>query len=292
MQDILIDTDIGDDIDDALAIGFALNCPEVNVRAITTVYGDTDTRAKLVIKLLTTFGREDIPVGVGIKKPLFGREVIKPINQAVILDKKEVLPAPSKENAVDLIISQAIKCKNPIIVSIGPLTNVAIALTKEPDLVKKAKLVMMGGVVNAQWAEYNISRDPEAARIVFESGIKIVMVGLDVTMKCQLGQEELDNLSDRGLPSTKLLMEMIKAWQESTGVIYPILHDPLAIAVSFDQALVKMEPRQVNVETRGEFTRGFTIALKSKTPNAQVCLDVNVNKFIDLFMKRILRFEP
>lgn len=291
MKNILIDTDIGDDIDDALAIGFALSCPELDVRAITTVYGDTDTRARLVLKLLKTFDREDIPIGVGMKKPLLGKKIMRPINQAVVLDKKEILPASSRENAVDLIVSQAMSSNDPIIVSIGALTNVAIALAKEPDLVKKAKLVMMGGVVNAQQVECNINCDPEAARIVFDSGIEVVMVGLDVTMKCRLRQKELDNLSNRDLPSTKLLMNMIKAWQTSTGIIYPMLHDPLAIAVSFDQSLVKMEPRQVNVETRGEFTRGFTIAVKNQTPNAQVCLDVDADRFIGLFMKQILKLE-
>jgi inosine-uridine nucleoside N-ribohydrolase len=250
MKNILIDTDIGDDIDDALAIGFALNCPEVRVKAITTVYGDTETRAKLVLKLLKTFNREDIPLGVGIRKPLFSKEDIGPINQAAVLDEKEVLPVLSRHNAVDLIVSKVDSCRDLIIVPIGALTNIATALMKEPNLAKKAKLVMMGGVVNSQRAEYNVSCDPEAARIVFKSGIEIIMVGLDVTMRCQLRR--------------------------------------VAVAVAFDQTLVKMEPRKVNVETRGEFTRGFTIASKSKISNVQVCLDVDAIRFIDLFMRTAL----
>lgn len=288
MKNILIDTDIGDDIDDALAIGFALNCPEVRVKAVTTVYGDTETRGKLALKLLRVFDREDISIGVGIKKSLFGKEDARPINQAAVLDEKEVLPVLSRHNAVDLIISKANSCRDLIIVSIGALTNIATALVKEPNLAKKAKLVMMGGVVNSQRAEYNVSCDPEAARIVFESGIEIIMVGLDVTMRCQLRREELDDLANRGLPSTELLMDMVKAWQRSSGNTYPVLHDPLAVAVAFDQTLVKMEPRKVNVETRGEFTRGFTIASKSKISNVQVCLDVDAIRFIDLFMRTTL----
>jgi len=288
MKNILIDTDIGDDIDDALAIGFALSCPEVCVKAITTVYGDTETRAKLVLKLLRLFNREDIPVGVGIKKSLFGKEDARPINQAAVLDEKEVLPAPSRHNAVDLIISKANSCKDLIIVSIGALTNIATALVKETNLAKKTRLIMMGGVVNSQQAEYNVSCDPEAARIVLESGIEVLMVSLDVTMRCQLRQEELDNLANRGLPSTELLMDMVKAWQRSSGNTYPVLHDPLAIAVAFDQSLVEMEPRKVNVEIRGEFTRGFTIASKSKISNVQVCLDVDAIRFINLFMRTTL----
>ncbi len=130
MKNILIDTDIGDDIDDALAIGFALNLNRlgVNVKAITTVFGDTEIRAKLVLKLLKTFNRKDIPVGMGIKKPLFRKEDIKPVNQAVMLDEGEILPAPSRQKAVDLIISQVMACRDPVIVAIGPLTNIARAL--------------------------------------------------------------------------------------------------------------------------------------------------------------------
>lgn len=293
MKNILIDTDIGDDIDDALAIGFALNLNPlaVNVKAITTVFGDTEIRAKLVLKLLKTFNRKDIPVGIGIKKPLFGKEDIKPVNQAVMLDEGETLPAPSRQKAVDLIISQVMTCRDPVIVAIGPLTNVAMALVKEPNLVNKAKLVMMGGAVNKQQAEYNVSCDPEAARIVFESRMRVIMVGLGVTMKCQLGQEELNKLANRGLASTELLMDMIKAWQKSTGEMYPVLHDPLAVAVAFDQTLVKMEPREVNVETRGEFTRGFTLASETMTSNVKVCLDVDATKFIAFFMEQILRLD-
>lgn len=293
MKNILIDTDIGDDIDDALAIGFALNLNRlaVNVKAITTVFGDTEIRAKLVLKLLKTFNRKDIPVGIGIKKPLFGKEDIKPVNQAVMLDEGETLPAPSRQKAVDLIISQVMTCRDPVIVAIGPLTNVAMALVKEPNLVNKAKLVMMGGAVNKQQAEYNVSCDPEAARIVFESRMRVIMVGLGVTMKCQLGQEELNKLANRGLASTELLMDMIKAWQKSTGEMYPVLHDPLAVAVAFDQTLVKMEPRKVNVETRGEFTRGFTLASETTTSNVKVCLDVDATKFIAFFMEQILRLD-
>lgn len=288
MKNILIDTDIGDDIDDALAIGFALNCPQVCVKAVTTVYGDTETRGKLALKLLRVFDRKDISVGVGIKKPLFGKEDARPINQAAVLDEKEVLPVLSRHNAVDLIISKVNSCRDLTIVSIGALTNIATVLIKEPNLAKKARLIMMGGVVNSQQAEHNVSCDPEAARIVFESGIEIIMVGLDVTMRCQLRREELDDLANRGLPSTEFLMDMVRAWQRSSGNTYPVLHDPLAVAVALDQTLVKMEPRKVDVEIKGEFTRGFTIASKSKTPNAQVCMDVHAIRFIDLFMRTTL----
>jgi len=289
MQDIIIDTDIGDDIDDALAIAFALNHPEINVKAITTVWRDTKNRARLVLKLLKAFNKENIPVAAGIRKPLLGKEQIASINQLVVIEEKEDLPEPSNQNAVDVIISQVMSHKNLTVVTIGPLTNLALAIIKEPEIIKKTKLVMMGGVFTRQGAEYNVSCDPEAVKIILESGMKIIMAGLDVTLKCRLTQKELNNIADRDLPSTKLLVKMIRAWQKATKYTFPVLHDPLAVAVALDPTIVKMEPRKVNIETRGEFTRGFTVASKSATPNAQICVDVDVDRFITLFMEQILR---
>jgi inosine-uridine nucleoside N-ribohydrolase len=300
MKDIIIDTDIGDDVDDAYALAFALCSPELNLKAVTTVFGNVEIRTKLALKLLKTFGREDVPVAKGVGKPLLERtfrarasEEIP--NQAVVLAQGERLPKPSPKHAVDLITSMVMDAQNEFtIVSIGPLTNIAMALMKEPRLKEKAKLVMMGGVVSKPQAEHNIRCDPEAARMVFESGIPITMVGLDVTTKCPLSQEDVSSLRKRGLATTDLLADMTSAFMENASArhgrkVYPILHDPLAVAVSFKPDLVKTQPMLVKVETRGEFTRGFTVAVsESEKPNAQVCVDVDSKRFIRLFMNRIL----
>ncbi len=299
MKDVIIDTDIGDDIDDAYALAFALNSPELNLKAVTTVFGNVEVRARLALKLLKTFGREDIPVAEGIGKPLLERtfraQACEEIpNQAAVLVEGEMLPKPSSKHAVDLIISMVMDSqKEAIIISIGPLTNIAVAITKEPRLADKAKLIMMGGVISKPQAEHNIRCDPEAARIVFESGIPTTMVGLDVTMRCSLGEEDLSSLRKRGLATTNLLADMTSAFMEHASArhgrrVHPILHDPLAVAVSFKPDLVKMQPMLVKVETQGEFTRGFTIASESGKPNAQVCVDVDSQSFVKLFMSRIL----
>jgi inosine-uridine nucleoside N-ribohydrolase len=298
MEDVIIDTDIGDDIDDAFALAFALHSPELNVKAITTVFGNVGIRTKLALKLLKTFGRGDIPVATGVGKPIFeriyrrdrylGDEVPR---QAVVLVEDELLPNPYPKHAVDLIISTVMDSRKEItIIPVGALTNIATCIIKEPQLAERAKLVIMGGAVS-NWfrpslsrAEHNIRCDPEAARIVFESGIPITMVGLDVTMKCVLSEEQVKRIKKRGLATTTLLSHMTEAWGGSRVV----LHDPLAVAVSFDQTLTTMEPRLVNVVTKGK-ARGFTLASENDTPNAQVCLDVDSDRFINLFMKRILK---
>jgi inosine-uridine nucleoside N-ribohydrolase len=290
---ILIDTDIGDDIDDALAIALALNSPEVDLRGVTTVFGDVDTRTRLALKLLATYGRTDIPVATGRGAPLMGPPPTHAPNQAVVLAEDEALPKPSGHPADELIRRAADEAGGRLtIVTIGAMTNMALALLRDARLARWARLVVMGGVVNTQMGEWNIRCDPEAARICFESGIPITMVGLDVTLKCQMSEQDVEAIAARGTPACALLDAMTGAWSGSADGTRkrkrPILHDPLAVAVAFRPELVTMEPRRVAVETRGEFTRAFTVATKSDQPNAQVCLDVDSGAFVRLFMERIL----
>ena len=298
VEDVLIDTDIGDDIDDAFALAFALHSPELNVKAITTVFGNVEVRTKLALKLLKVFGREDIPVATGVGKPFFertyrrdrylGDEVPR---QTVVLVEDEPLPKPYPKHAADLIISTVMDSRKEVtIIPVGALTNIATCIIKEPKLVKRAKLVIMGGAVS-NWfrpsvsrVEHNIRCDPEAARIVFESGIPITMVGLDVTMKCVLSEEQVDRIRKRGLATTSLLSHMTEAW----GGRRVVLHDPLAVAVSFDPTLTRTQSRLVNVVTTSK-ARGFTLAVESDTPNAEVCIEVDSDRFISMFMERILK---
>ncbi len=297
MVDVIIDTDIGDDIDDAFALAFAASSPEVTVKAVTTVFGDVGVRAKLALKLLATCGRENIPVAAGVGTPLFERVYRRDRylgdaipRQAVVLRTDGPRLHPHPMHAVDLIVSTVMASREEItIIPVGALTNIAIALVKEPQLVTRARLVIMGGAVS-NWfrpslsrAEHNIRCDPDAARLVFQSGIPITMVGLDVTMKCALSEEQVNCIRQRGSATTTLLAQMTAAW----GGSQVILHDPLAVAVAFDPTLVTMQPRRVDVVTTGE-ARGFTLAVESDALNAQVCTEVDAPRFLTLFMKRIL----
>ncbi|MBM4040698.1 MAG: nucleoside hydrolase [Planctomycetes bacterium] len=307
---ILIDTDIGDDIDDALALALALTSPEVDLRAVTTVYGDVATRTRLALKLLATYGRPDVPVGTGRGAPLMGTLPTHVPNQAVVLEEGERLPEPSGHPADELIRRTAHEAAGRlVIITVGAMTNMALALLRDPRLARQARLVVMGGVVGRQQAEWNIRCDPEAARICFESGIPITLVGLDVTMKCQMSETDVEALAAHGSAATNLLDAMVAAWSgEKVSHLHlahgrhvrnedvtpqrkrkcPILHDPLAVAVAFRPELVTMQPRKVVVETRGEFTRAYTVATPSDQPNAAVCLDVDSAAFLRLFMGRLL----
>ncbi len=297
MVDVIIDTDIGDDIDDAFALAFAVSSPELTVKAVTTVFGHVDVRTQLALKLLLACGRSDIPVATGIRKPLFERtyrqdrylgDVIP--RQATVLGANDFHLPPHPLHAVDLIVSTVMASRKEItIIPVGALTNIATAIIREPQLVHRAKLVIMGGAIS-NWfrpslsrAEHNIRCDPDAARLVFESGIPITMVGLDVTMKCALSEEQMDCIRQRGSATTTFLTQMTVAW----GGSKVILHDPLAVAVAVDPTLVTVQPRRVDVMTTGA-ARGFTFAEESDASNTLVCTDVDSLRFLALFMKRIL----
>lgn len=292
MVDIIFDTDIGDDIDDALALLLVLKSPELKVRAVSTVCGDVETRAMLALRIMEEMDVRDIPVKPGASKPLFeDRPTDKP-NQAVALEGWENRLLDRWRNyrmsVADFIASFVEDSKGEtVIVSVGPLTNIALALASNPWIVDKARLVMMGGCFSRQLAEYNIRRDPEAARIVFESGIPLTMVGLDVTLKCVMNDKQVEMFKSSKLPEVRFVSKMMDAWMNYTKSRNPILHDPLAVAVSFTNSFVTVKPMRISVEIRGEYTRGFTVPVDG-APNANVCVDVNSDAFLDFYMKRVL----
>jgi len=295
MKKIIIDTDIGGDIDDALAVSLALNSPELDIVGITTVFVDTTSRVKLTKKLLSLYDKPDIPVIKGAEKPLIGdwdKNLIPLQAQAV----KEDIDVDENMNAIDFIVDTIMNSKDKItLIPIGPLTNIAGAIIKEPRLKEKTEICMMGGMYSQAFPEWNIYCDPESARIVFDSGIKITMVGLDVTLKCRLNRETLDKIFNFNSDKTRFLSELIMIWQEGDRERYPILHDPLAVASFIDHSLVRKENMHIKIETRGEFTRGVTVVTdtpygrKKGDSNVDVCVDVDSDRFIDFFLKRILK---
>lgn len=290
---IFIDTDIGDDIDDALALALALNSPELDLRGVTTVFGRVDVRTRLALKLLAVWGRDDVPVAAGRGRPLFAPPRDHLPNQAVVLDDAEALPEPSPLAADELILRAADEADGRfVLVTIGAMTNAAVALLRDPSLAHRARLIAMGGVVGEPRAEWNVSCDPEAARVCLDSGIPTTLVGLDVTLQCRMSNADVQALASADSAQARLLDAMLGGWAGSADgqskARRPVLHDPLAVAVAFRPDLVTAQPRRVDVETRGEFTRGFTLARPSDAPNAEVCLAVNAEAFVGLFMERLL----
>ncbi len=256
VKKILIDTDIGGDVDDALALAMALNTPSLEIVGITNVYLANAWRSGVTKKILQTYGREDIPVCTGAEKPLIGHWDESRIPNSAP-DYGEYY-GESLPHAADFIIRMAQQVEDLTIVAIGPLTNLALALAKAPHIAQRIRICMMGGQINRAHPEWNIVCDPEAARIVLESGAPITMVGLDVTNRCRFTREEVDMVKAAGNARSSMLGEMMETFIEKFGYL-PILHDPLALSVLIWDDLLTLEEKKLLIETRGEYTRGVTV---------------------------------
>jgi purine nucleosidase/pyrimidine-specific ribonucleoside hydrolase len=292
---IIFDTDIGDDIDDALALALALQSPELDVRAITTVVDDTESRTRLAWKQLGFYGRREIPLGTGASEPLLDPARTLRAPQFEVLTAQDQPPPAARRRAADLIIETLLASPAKLtLVPVGPLTNVALALKTEPRIRDKIeRIVLMGGAFEMLTPEYNIRRDRVAAEIVFRSGVPITAVGLDVTTKCKLTAADIGRLRAAGNPASAFLVRLIELWQRGRAGQYPTLHDPLAVAVAFLPSLVETRLGSVQVETGSPLTNGVTMFTpadrlpKGQTPTTQVARQVDVRRFVDLFLDRL-----
>jgi purine nucleosidase len=320
---VIIDTDPG--TDDALAILLALNSPELDVRALTVVPGNVTAKQGLenALKLASLTNRCDIPVAGGAQHPLFQKLITAELWHGANGLANVELPV-SKCTAdprfgPDLIIQMVHDAPHEItLVPVGPLTNIALAVLKDPSIVPLVKEVVImggsisGGNVNAA-AEANIYNDPEAAQIVFQAGWRLTMVGLDVGNQTLYDQAHLDELSKTHGPENDFAVKVLTflIGQEAkygAGGGSP-MYDPLAVGTAIDPAIVTTEAMHVDVETRGEFSRGETVANRHNavernvlhgdryiiegvdhvTPNVQVCTGVNAEKFLQLLNARLAR---
>ena len=279
MKKILIDTDIGGDVDDALAIAMALNTKDIEIVGITNVYLANAWRAGVTRQLLKTYGREDIPICTGAEKPLIGWwDESRIPNSSPDYGEYNGKSLP---HASDYIIHMVETIPDLTVMAIGPLTNLGLALAKAPHIAEKMHIIMMGGQVNKAHPEWNIVCDPEAARIVFESGADITMVGLDVTNRCQFTREEVDIIKNTGTPRTDCLGQMMEIFIERFGYL-PILHDPLAMSLLIWDDLVTLEKKQILIETAGNYTRGLTVDCDwGQGVPVMVATDVKVQEFKD-----------
>jgi purine nucleosidase len=288
---VVLDTDIGDDIDDALALAAALQSPELDVKAVITVLQQGSRRGDLTYKILELYGRTDVPVGIGAEQTLLGKPNNDFVKQTDQLPADYHMPSP-RRNGVQLMIDTIMKSPEKItVLAYGPATNVALALRAEPHLKDKiARIVLMNGVFFRAGLEYNTYRDPEASQIVYNSGLPVVAVGLDVTMKCMLTLDQLDNMEKSPYENVRFLRKLIDSWQNGNAQQRPILHDPLAILVTFRPELVQTETGSVEVETKGQpgISYGLTSFTQSANGKVRVCRDVKANDAVDLFVSRVI----
>ena len=204
---IIIDTDLGDSIDDALALAFALHSPELDVRAVTTVIDDVESKTRLAWKMLSIYNRRDIALAMGAPEPLLDPTMSTSSKEFQVLTRNDTIPDAARKRAADLIIDTVLQSRGKItVVAIGPLTNIALALKTDPRI-KNAidRIVIMGGAYLSSETEYNVRRDRAAAEIVFHSGVPITAVGLDVTSQCKVREKDLDRLRLSDDPASNFL---------------------------------------------------------------------------------------
>jgi purine nucleosidase/pyrimidine-specific ribonucleoside hydrolase len=290
---IIFDTDIGDDIDDALALALALQSPELDVRAVTTVIDDVELRTRLAWKQLGLYGRRDIPLATGASEPLLDSVINNKSRQYEVLTEADAFPPAARKNAATLIVETLMASNEKLtLVPVGPLTNIALALKTEARIREKIeRIVLMGGAFFPPRSEYNIRRDRVAAEIVFRSGVPIVAVGLDVTTKCKLQGADLEKLRAARNPASELMVRLIELWQNGKPGVYPTLHDPLAVAATARGSVIEMQLGEVQVETASPLTFGITVFTPAerlkRTVSTHVARDVNVRGFLDLFVERL-----
>ncbi|MGH9631468.1 MAG: nucleoside hydrolase [Bryobacteraceae bacterium] len=288
---VILDTDMGDDIDDALALAFALKSPELKILAITTVLQQGQRRADLTWKILEQHGRTDIPIGVGAEQTLLGEPSDQTVRQTLALGAGDQQPEDKRQNGLRLMIDTILNSQEKVtVLAYGPLTNVALALRSEPRIRPKIqRIVLMNGVFFTPRLEYNTIRDPEASAIVYSSGLPITTVGLDVTLQCRMEEADLARFRDSQLPNVQFLYQLIEIWQQGKTDQRPILHDPLAVAITFRPELIRTSPGRVNVELNGtpKQTYGMTLFKEDQQAKTRVAAEVEERAFLDLFVERV-----
>jgi purine nucleosidase len=317
---VIIDTDPG--TDDAMAIYLALNSPELQVEAITAVPGNVVAKQSIenALKLVSVAGRCDIPVAAGAQHPLNQKTYTATYWHGKNgLADIELPPSKCKVDprfAADLIIELVHKYPHQItLIPIGPLTNIALAVSKDPSIAGLVKdIVIMGGSLNGGnvdgAAEANIFGDPEAAQIVFNAGWIVTMVGSDVGERTLMTRKHLSELEAGHGPQDDVVTEIARFYierSEKNGWPGAAMYDPLAVSVVIDPTLVTLKDMHVDIETKGEFTRGETVAnrmgsyennvlhgdhyeIDGVVPvpnNARVALSSDSERFLQMFISRV-----
>jgi len=285
---IILDTDIGDDIDDAFALALAMRSPEVEILGITTAWGDTTLRARLTQRFLTENGASQIAIAVGI-----------PTKSAATFSQarwaEDGAAFEKRLNAVDFLLEQARKNPGEItLVAIGPLTNIGAAIDRDGSVFKKFKrVVLMGGSIKRGYgdlgytpdhgpdAEYNIYSDVAAAQKLFTSGVPIFMMPLDST-QLMLDEVKRNILFGSGTSMTNSLAALYYQWAERNRTPTATLFDVMAMAYVVEPKLCPVTEFHINVDEKG-FTRPTP-----GTPNASACLDSDSEKFFHFLLPRLM----
>ncbi|WP_182201521.1 nucleoside hydrolase [Paraliobacillus salinarum] len=307
MTKVILDVDTG--IDDALAIIYGIESKKVDLVGITTVNGNVPLHMvnKNTRKVLQLIGRTDIQVYPGADRPLLREpeheyRVHGTDGIGNALDDVHLEEAEDNMFAPDFIIEQAKKYKGDLtVILVGPVTNLALALRKEPKIAEWIKeVIIMGGLVSEAGkgnklpnSEFNIFADAESAAIVFHSGLEVTLVSLDVTMKTFMNLEHIEKLKgtkyyDFVLNSTEVFRGFSQKRYKKNGCA---LHDPLTVGYFIDPSYIKTEKYFVDVETVSPLGYGQTICdfrnIWEKEPNVNICVDVDAERFVNDFIETL-----
>ena len=305
---VVLDMDPGHD--DAVAMMLACGAPELEVRAVTTVAGNAtlEKTTRNALRVLALIGRGDVPVGAGASAPLRRRLVTAGgIHGESGLDGPRIPEAPfgpDGRGAVQLMADVVEGSPEPVtLVPTGPLTNVARFLSERPDLAENVgRIVLMGGSMGlgntTPAAEFNVYVDPEAARLVFGSGLPVTMVGLDVTHRAGAGPEEVERmrpLGRAGEVAAELVTFFAATYKRVFGFSAPPIHDAVAVASVVEPAVLETRPMRVDVECESVLTRGETVCdfygVTGMEPNARVGVGLDREAFFEVLYRSIGRLR-
>jgi inosine-uridine nucleoside N-ribohydrolase len=284
---VLLDTDIGDDIDDTFALSLLLRSPEVRLLGITTAYGDTKLRARLVDRYLAAIGRSDIPVAAGVPTQTASTNIF---TQAAYAHRQ---PERQHPDGVAFLLRQIRQHPGRItLIGIGPLGNIRAAIKRDPGTFGKLRrVVLMSGSVHRGYGppgkppevEWNVGQDPEGLKTLLASGVQVTMLPLDAT-QIALSPDQQDRVFSAGTPLTDQITLLYHQWKALAGwhPPGPNLYDPVAVAYAIKPELCK-NTQGLHIEIQG---KGMTVPVDG-APNAQVCLTLDETSFVDFLLDRI-----
>ena len=289
-EKIIIDSDIGDDIDDAFAVGLALSSPEFEILGVSASFGDTATRARMFDRMLGELGRGDIPVAMGAPAAVN----LNAFTQRRYAEGGTVTARPHP-NAVDFVLGQARKYPGQVtLVAIGPLPNVGAMIDKDPAAFKLLKqVVIMGGSIRtmndpygvaapvAPHPEWNIKNDIAGAKKLFASGVKLKVMPLDSTSNLKFHDVARTALFQHGSMLTNILAGLYYEWSAATRAPTPILYDPMTLAALLQPSLCPLTPLHITVDDAGNTKE------TPGAPNAEVCLHSDAQAFAQFYVRRV-----
>lgn len=285
---VIIDTDIGDDVDDVFAVGLALSSPEFKILGITSAWGDTALRAQMIDRLLCETGRTGIPVHEGVPTKTDTVFTQAPWARAGV--------ARAHTDGVAFLLEQIKAHPGEItLIALGPLTNLGAAIDRDPVTFRKLRrVVLMGGSIYRGYGdpgkkpepEYNIVRDPGAAQKLFTSGVPLYVLPLDST-QLKFDPAKRAEFAAISTPLTDALQVLVAEWMHRSKSPAPTLFDAVAVGYALDPASCPMTPLELEVDDKGN-TLPVQRPLSNRT-NANACLTAQPEKFFSLMMPRLLK---